>query len=78
VTRLEKLVEQLRNARSGASLADVEWLLLQAGWTRSRQRGSHVVFTKPGQPSTAVPLVHGRKVKQIYVNIVLQNLGQEE
>lgn len=48
---------------------DVKRLLEQAGYALARIRGSHHVFTKPGQSPVTIP-VHKGKVKPHYVHQV--------
>lgn len=45
--------------------SDIRRLLESHGWTLERVRGSHHVFSKPGEGSFPVP-VHNGKVKAVY------------
>ena len=47
------------------------------GWTLNRVRGSHHIFSKPGQGSFPVP-VHKGRVKAVYVKAIQKRLGQGE
>jgi predicted RNA binding protein YcfA (HicA-like mRNA interferase family) len=43
-----------------------------------RQKGSHVSFKKAGAGTITLPLLGGRKVKGVYVHLVLERLGLDE
>ena len=44
----------------------------------SRQRGSHVAFTKPGERTIIVPLARGRTVKRVYLAQICERLGLDD
>jgi predicted RNA binding protein YcfA (HicA-like mRNA interferase family) len=75
VTRIEKLGERLKRSRGDASFDDVARLVEHHGWTKARQRGSHVVYDKQGEPPISFALVKGRRVKSVYVTDILKRLG---
>ncbi len=56
---------------SQVSFSKVQYRLEEHGSTRSRIRGSHIVFARPGELPMSIP-VHGRKVKAVYVKKVEQ------
>ena len=78
MSRDEKLLEKLRRRPPNADFRDIERLLLSEGWERTRQRGSHVSFTRSGERPIIVPMVGGRKVKGIYIDQVLARLGLDD
>lgn len=78
MSRDAKLIERIRARPSEATFRDVERVLEMFGWEQSRQRGSHVVFTKPGEGIITVPIVGGRKVKRRYLDMICERLGLDE
>ena len=76
--RDEKLIERLRRRPPQANFTDIERLLLNEGWVKVRQRGSHVSFKKAGSPTITVPLLEGRQVKRVYIDLVFRILGLDE
>jgi predicted RNA binding protein YcfA (HicA-like mRNA interferase family) len=52
-------------------------LLTEQGYTLARIRGSHHVFTKPGDEPISVP-VHDGKVKPHYVRKIRKKFGIED
>ena len=76
--RDEKLIERLRRRPPRADYSDIERLLLNEGWVKMRQKGSHVSFKKTGSPTITVPLVEGRRVKRVYIDLVFRILGLDE
>jgi predicted RNA binding protein YcfA (HicA-like mRNA interferase family) len=57
--------------------ADVRRLLESHGWYLNRIRGSHHIFSKPGNGSTSVP-VHGGKVKHAYYRKIKKLVGEAD
>lgn len=50
--------------------------LLEAfGWQRMNETGSHVTFKKPGERPLVVVKAGGRKVRRVYLDVVLDRLG---
>lgn len=78
MTRRDKLIEKLRARPPQASFADVSTLLEGSGWTRDRQKGSHVTFVKAGERSISFPIVGGQHVKGIYVAHILARLNLDD
>jgi predicted RNA binding protein YcfA (HicA-like mRNA interferase family) len=74
----DKLIEKLRRRPPTVEFSDIEKLLGDFGWERKRQRGSHVSFAKPGNPTITVPMIRGRKVKGVYLDRIFQLLGIED
>ena len=75
MTQIEKLVQKLQRLRADAEYSDVHRLLDWYGWTRGRQTGSHMTYTKAGEKPISFPLVSGRRVKPSYRRLVLERLG---
>lgn len=71
----EKLIARIRARPVEADFGDVRALLEDFGWRMRRAgRGSHVVFTKAGEPSITVPTASGRKVKRTYLVEICERL----
>ena len=51
--------------------------LQASGWTLARIRGSHHVFTKPGELPISIP-VHKGKIKAVYARKVEEILRAED
>lgn len=78
MSRREKLRRKLRNNPQGATMQQVESLLIQFGFTLARVRGSHHIYEyEEGDvwKQIIVPL-HGRKVKRIYVKKVVDAIDE--
>ena len=75
MTKLEKLIEQIRRRPPEAEFADVRALLEAFGWALSRQSGSHVSFTKAGEGTQIIPKKGGSKVKRVYLQQICDRLG---
>lgn len=72
----EKLVERIKARPPEADFDDVGKLLEIRGWSRKRQRGSHVAFKKgKGDGTITFPLVKGKKVKRAYLDRIIEKLG---
>jgi len=61
---------------SEVRFSQVRKLLESHGWTCSRIKGSHHVFTKKGEVSIPIP-VHRQKVKYGYVRRIKKQLEEE-
>jgi predicted RNA binding protein YcfA (HicA-like mRNA interferase family) len=59
VTSLSDDLERLRRNPKGVRFADLDRMILRAGFTRDRSRGSHHVYVRAGQILTVVK-PHGR------------------
>jgi predicted RNA binding protein YcfA (HicA-like mRNA interferase family) len=69
MTKRDKLRSKLRNNPKGATMKEIETLLLQFGFTHARTSGSHHIFEYDDGNEfrqVIIPL-HGRKVKKFYV-----------
>ena len=75
MTRREKLIQKIVRRLPEASYSDVRSLLVMFGWRHERTKGSHEVFTKPGERSLIVPLISGRKVGGYYLADLCEKLG---
>ena len=79
MAKLEKLVEQFLMKPPEVSFKDVAKILEVFGYEeRHSGSGSHRVFTKSGHPPKTVPTIKGRRVKKVYVQMIIENLGLEE
>lgn len=78
MSQLEKLKDKIRARPPEARFDDVRKLLEAFGYEAQRQRGSHVVFTKPLARSITVPIVGGRKVKRTYLVKLCELLGLDD
>jgi predicted RNA binding protein YcfA (HicA-like mRNA interferase family) len=61
-----------------ADFSDVQALLEEFGWTLARERGSHVIFSKPGERPITIPRAGGRKVKRAYLDLICAHLGLDD
>lgn len=75
MSQLERSLERLRVRPPEADFTDVRRVLEAYGWTQTRQRGSHVSFTKAGEMPLVTPLKNARKVKRAYVEQICERLG---
>jgi predicted RNA binding protein YcfA (HicA-like mRNA interferase family) len=76
MSKRDKLRQKLRNRPADGTMRDVETLLGQFGFSLARIRGSHHIF-EYDQGGTVVQLVvpmHGRKVKKVYIQLVIEKL----
>ncbi|MHB8648292.1 MAG: type II toxin-antitoxin system HicA family toxin [Thermomicrobiales bacterium] len=79
MTQREKLIERMRRRPSEMSFDDVCKVLEEFGWSKDRERGSHVIFIKEGEiPLPPVPKVHRRMVKRTYLVMLCERLGLDE
>ena len=74
MSRRERLLKKVCGLPPEADANDVVALLQECGWTFDRQRGSHMIFVKPGETPLSVPLVSGRRVKRIYLKKICELL----
>jgi len=78
MTKRDKLRRKLRNNPTGATMQDVETLLFGFGFVLDRVSGSHHLYVfRQGKVyrSIGIPL-HGRKVKTVYVENVIELLDE--
>lgn len=75
MTQQDRLIERLRARPAEADFNDVRRVLEAFGWALARERGSHAMFTKPGERTITVPRVSGRRVKRVYLDLILERLG---
>lgn len=78
MARVEKLIEQIRARPPQVRFADVEALLEAFGWSKGREKGSHVIFTKVGERPITVPKDGGRWVKRTYLDLLCERLGLDD
>lgn len=78
MTQRDKLIERIRARPPEADFNDVRRLLEAFGWTLSRQKGSHMHFTKPGEHTITIPRLHGRKVKRVYLDLIIKYLELDD
>lgn len=74
MSKREKLRRKLRNNPEGATMQEVETLLLRFDFKLARISGSHHIYEYENEDEweqIIVPL-HGRKVKKVYVKKVVQ------
>jgi predicted RNA binding protein YcfA (HicA-like mRNA interferase family) len=78
MSKRDKLRQKLRNKPADGTMRDVETLLGQFGFSLARIRGSHHIF-EYDQGGTVVQLVvpmHGRKVKKVYIQLIIEKLDE--
>ena len=78
MTRRDKLIERIRARPPEADFNDVRRLLEAFGWVLDREKGSHAMFTKPGERTITVPRIGGRRVKRTYLDIIIDRLGLDD
>ncbi len=79
MSQLDKLVEQFLREPTEVSFADVTKVLEAFGYEeRSSGGGSHRAFVKPGHPPKIVPTIKGRRVKKVYIKMIVENLNLED
>jgi predicted RNA binding protein YcfA (HicA-like mRNA interferase family) len=69
----EKLIQRICSKPPEARFRDVQRLLEDFGWTKTRQRGSHVSFTKGGENPITVP-IRNDKVGRVYLGDICSRL----
>jgi predicted RNA binding protein YcfA (HicA-like mRNA interferase family) len=75
VTSKKRRRERILAEPPEADFDDVTGVLTDHGWRLDRERGSHAVFTKPGEYPITVPKVGGRRVKRTYLRLIIERLG---
>lgn len=78
MSRRERLRKKVCGLPPEADADDVIALLELCGWTRDRQRGSHMIFIKQGEDLLSIPLVSGRRVKRTYLKKVCELLDLDD
>lgn len=79
MNQLGKLVEKFLRRPPEVLFEDVAKVLEAFGYEpRPTGGGSHRVFVKPGHPPKIVPTIKGRRVKRVYVTMIIDNLELEE
>ncbi len=79
MNQLDKLVEKFLRKPPEVLFEDVAKVLEAFGYEeRSSGGGSHRVFVKPSHPPKIVPTIKGRRVKRVYVTMIIDNLELEE
>jgi predicted RNA binding protein YcfA (HicA-like mRNA interferase family) len=79
MNQLDKLVEKFLRKPPEVLFEDVAKVLEAFGYEpRPSGGGSHRVFVKPGHPPKIVPTIKGRRVKRVYVTMIIDNLELEE
>ena len=76
MSKREKLRQKLRDQPADSTMQDVQTLLERFGFILARIRGSHHIFEydQGGATSQIVVPMHGRKVKKVYVQRVIELL----
>ncbi len=74
MTKREKLRQKLRNNPTGATMQEVETLLLSFGFSLAHISGSHHIyeFEESGVWKQVIVPLHGRRVKPIYVKTAIE------
>lgn len=78
MTQRDRLVARIRARPPTALFRDVKQLLVDFGWQETRQKGSHVSFTKAGEGTITVPILDGRRVKRVYLDLICERLGLDD
>lgn len=77
MSRMEKLLEKIRNNPKDVPYEDLDKLLRWAGFTRRIQRSgtSHFFFSKPGCPSL-LTIPKKNPLKEVYVKLALKFIDE--
>jgi predicted RNA binding protein YcfA (HicA-like mRNA interferase family) len=78
MTQRDKLIERIRKRPPAAAFDDVDQLLRQFGWTKARERGSHVSYTKQGELPIVLAKWGGTKVKRVYLDKICERLELDD
>jgi len=79
MNQLDKLVEKFLRRPPEVLFDDVAKVLETFSYEERLSRGgSHRVFVKSGHPPKIVPTIKGRRVKRVYVTMIIDNLELEE
>lgn len=78
MAQLDRLVQRIRARHREADFNDARRLLEAYGRIFTRQKGSHVHFTKAGERIQTVPLVSGRYVKRYILDQIIDRLELDE
>jgi predicted RNA binding protein YcfA (HicA-like mRNA interferase family) len=79
MSALDKLVEKFLRRPPDVLFEDVAKVLEAFGYEeRPSGGGSHRAFVKPGHPPKVVPTIKGRRVKRVYVRMIIDNLELEK
>jgi predicted RNA binding protein YcfA (HicA-like mRNA interferase family) len=79
MNQLDKLVEKFLRRPPEVLFEDVAKVLEAFGYKeRPSGGGSHRAFVKSGHPPKIVPTIKGRRVKRVYVTMIIDNLELEE
>jgi predicted RNA binding protein YcfA (HicA-like mRNA interferase family) len=79
MSQLDKLVEKFLREPPEVLFTDVVKVLEAFGYKeRSSGGGSHRAFVKPGHLPKIVPTIEGRRVKRVYVRMIIENLNLED
>ena len=79
MNQLDKLVEKFLRKPPEVLFEDVAKVLQAFGYKeRPSGGGSHRAFVKSGHPPKIVPTIKGRRVKRVYVTMIIDNLELEE
>ncbi|MEX0749931.1 MAG: type II toxin-antitoxin system HicA family toxin [Dehalococcoidia bacterium] len=76
MSKSDKLIERIKARPPEAAFEDVRRVLELHGWVEGRKSGSHVAFRKgKGEGTIVIPVMKGRKVKRVYLDIIIERLG---
>jgi predicted RNA binding protein YcfA (HicA-like mRNA interferase family) len=79
MSELDKLVEKFLRKPPEVLFEDVAKVLEAFGYEERPSRGGgHRAFVKSGHPPKIVPTIKGRRVKRVYVTMIIDNLELEE
>jgi predicted RNA binding protein YcfA (HicA-like mRNA interferase family) len=79
MNQLDKLIDKFLRKPPEVLFEDVAKVLEAFGYKeRPSGGGSHRAFVKSGHPPKIVPTIKGRRVKRVYVTMIIDNLELEE
>ncbi len=78
MSRLSKLAKKFIDSPGTVTIGDIESLVDIFGYTMKKNAGSERIYHKKGAMPLNVSLVHGRKVKEMYVKRLSKILNLED
>lgn len=79
--KLDKIVKRILGRPPDIDFQTIVWLLERFGYDyKIPRRGSHYVFFRADDPDRqfTIPTVKGKRVKRVYIDLVIQELDLEE
>lgn len=78
MAQVDRLVKRIQARPADMNFSDVQTLLEAFGWTKARQRGSHMTYVKAGEAEILVIKRDGGKVYDWYLNKIRKALHLDD